>query len=207
MEMSELTTRQREVLEFIYDFMSKTNYSPSISEIAESFGMNLKTIYEFLEKLEEKGYIEREKRKSRSIKITEQGIESLRKKYLPIVGTVAAGMPIFSEVDMQGEIVVDKARYPGEKYFSLKISGLSMIDAGILEGDYVIIDPTQEVKHNDIVVVMIDGEVTVKRLIIEKEQPNEVILRPENDTMKDIIVRSRDLRVIGKVVGVQRFYH
>ncbi|MCX8058620.1 MAG: transcriptional repressor LexA [Spirochaetes bacterium] len=207
--MEELTKRQEEVLRKIYDFIKKNGYPPTIIELSEILDVNIKTCYGFLLRLQNKGYIGRKDGASRSIILTEEAIEILKKKKIPVLGRIVAGTPVFSEVDIEGELVVDRTKFPKDNYFALKVRGDSMIEAGIYEGDYIIVEPVNNgingVVEGDIVVAMVDGEVTLKRLYIKRDE-GICILHPENKNLKDIIVRGKDLEIVGKVVGLQRFY-
>lgn len=202
----DLTEKQKEILKFIYFFQRSNSYSPTVQEIATYFKINIKTAYEHISRLEKKGFITKDKNISRSIQLTKEALYIVRLKKIPIIGSVAAGSPIFSEIDIKGDLAIDIEKFPKGEYFSLKVVGFSMKDAGILEGDYVIVKIGSEFKNNDIIVAMIDGEVTIKRIIIDKEY-NQIILHPENESMEDIIVNPDELRIIGKVVGIQRFYN
>lgn len=220
--MEELTQRQEEVLKTIINFIKTKGYVPTIIELADVLNINIKTCYEFLMRLENKGYIEKKKGSSRGIFLTKKTFEQFgyfdsfdffnpykdeKKKKIPIVGRVVAGTPVFSEVDIEGDIVVDKNRFPKDNYFALKVRGDSMIEAGIYEGDYVIVDPVKSIEINDgdIVVAMIDGEVTLKRIFLNKNE-GVCILHPENKNLKDIVVKFDEVEIIGKIVGLQRFY-
>lgn len=203
---NEITQKQKEILKFIYSFLKTHHYSPTINEIALYFKINIKTAYEHINRLEKKELIVKKKNKSRSIQLTNNALYIVRLKKIPIIGSVAAGSPIFSEIDITGELAIDIEKFPKGEYFSLKVVGYSMKDAGILEGDYVIVKIGEEFNNNDIIVAMIEGEVTIKRIIIDKNY-NQIILHPENENMDDIIVNPDELRIIGKVVGIQRFYN
>lgn len=205
MEERKITDRQKEVLEIIYNFIRKTGYSPTIIELSNILNVNIKTCYEFIKRLEVKGLIERVKGSSRTISLTKEAYSLLKERKIPVLGRVVAGSPIYSEIDIDGEIVIDRDRFPKNNYFSLKVKGDSMVEAGINEGDYIIIEPTNDIISGDIVVAMIDGEITLKRIYIKKDE-GICILHPENKNLKDIIVKGEEVEIIGKVVGLQRFY-
>ncbi len=205
-----LTRSQREFLDFITKSREESNFPPTIPEIQKKFSFRSPTAAsDHLNALERKGYISRHPHKSRGLEVI---IDTSGKKNngnnnsveIPIVGRVAAGMPILAEQNFDGTISVDKylVRHP-ENYFALKVEGDSMKNAGILHGDYVIIQHDAYIDEGDIVVAVIDNEATVKRYFKEK---NKIILQPEHDVLKPIVVDPKEKEVIiaGKVRGVIR---
>ena len=206
---SVLTERQGKIFEFILSNIEEFGYPPSIPEIQKEFSFKSpNAARDHLEALERKGYIARRAHKSRGIEVKvristkENGNGNVSE--IPIVGKVAAGSPILAQENIEGTITVDKhlVRNP-EGVFALKVKGDSMINAGILDGDYVIVNQQQTADQGDIVVALIEDEATLKRFYKEK---NRIRLQPENDTMDPIVVnpRENDVRIIGKIKGVMR---
>lgn len=204
-----LTKRQGEILKFIILNKEKFGYPPSISEIQEEFSFKSpNAVQDHLEALERKGYISRRAHKARSIEIL---VHNESKKdnrnnalEIPIVGEISAGRPILAQENIEGNIVIDKSIVKNsDSIFALRVKGDSMINAGILNGDYVITSQQQDAEQGDIVVALIEDEATVKRFYREG---NRIRLQPENDTMEPIIIKSDEgqIRIIGKIKGVIR---
>ncbi|HPC37976.1 MAG TPA: transcriptional repressor LexA [Exilispira sp.] len=202
--MQEITKRQKQILDFIAKYIEINQYPPSITEIAQTFSINLKTAHEFLDRLENKGYILKEKRVARSLLLTEKAILEINQRKIPIYGTTAAGKPIEAIEDIKGEIVIDKRRFSNGEYYALVVRGDSMKEAGIFDQDYVIVKKTEIAKDGDIVVALIDGDVTLKRIFYDYNK-HVIILHPENNLYSDIIVSPESFRCLGVVVGVQRY--
>jgi len=209
---STLTQRQKEILEFIISHIEQYGYPPSIPEIQKNFSFKSpNAVSDHLEALERKGYIARRPHKSRGIEVliqpkSEKG-ENLNGENVaevPIVGRVSAGAPILAEENLEGTLFVDKTIVRNPKgVFALRVQGESMVNAGILNGDFVLVRQQPVAEQGEIVVVLIEDEATVKRFYKDK---NKIKLKPENDTMNPIIVDPQDssVRIIGKVVGVVR---
>ena len=204
-----LTKRQGEILKFIILNKEKFGYPPSIPEIQEEFSFKSpNAVQDHLEALERKGYISRRAHKSRSIEIL---VHNESKKdnrnnalEIPIVGEISAGRPILAQENIEGNIVIDRSIVKNsDGIFALRVKGDSMINAGILNGDYVITSQQQDAEQGDIVVALIEDEATVKRFYREG---NRIRLQPENDTMGPIIIKSDEgqIRIIGKIKGVIR---
>lgn len=197
--MKELTLRQRNILEFLVRFIKKQGYPPTVREIGEHFGFLWPAARGHLRALERKGLIRINQLKSRGIEI--KGLTETQGFRAPVIGRVTAGKPILAVEDIEGHILIDKTLFKTEDAFSLKIKGESMIDAGIHDGDYVIVQPQASVENGEIGVVLIDDEATVKRIYIKKAQ---IILKPENKDMKPASYNSDSVKIIGKVIGVVR---
>ncbi len=195
--MDELTARQAEVLQLIADFLQATGFPPTRAEIAEQLGFRSANAAEdHLRALERKGYIEMLPGASRGIRLRENlGI--------PVVGRVAAGSPILAEQHIQGRYQLDPGLFNPRADYLLKVRGMSMRDAGILEGDLLAVHRTPEARSGQIVVARLGNEVTVKRL---RRQGNQVQLLPENPDFKPILVDlKRDFFAIeGLGVGIIR---
>lgn len=197
--MSQPTARQQQVLEFIQSYIDNNGYPPTLREICAHLGVSgTLSAMRHLDALEKKGYLKRDAG-SRSIALTSPANESAS---LPIVGTVKAGALTPPVEDITGYIALDRMRLHGGKFF-LKVSGDSMINACIRDGDLALVRPQSSADNRDIVVAMVDGEATLKRLYREG---GGIRLQPENPNMKPIIVPegSGDVTIIGKVVGVYR---
>jgi len=203
MDIDNLSKKQIEVLEFIKKELATKGYPPSVREICEA--VNLKstsTVHGHLEKLEKKGYIRRNPTKPRAIEVLDSNSYIFSKKEiveLPIVGKVTAGQPILAQENIEDTLPIPIDFVGNNDSFILVIKGDSMIDAGILDGDYVIVQKQSYANNGDIVVALLDDEATVKRFYKEK---NYFRLQPENPNYEPIITDK--LSIIGKVIGVLR---
>jgi repressor LexA len=198
-----LTKRQKEILDFIHSFIAEHGYAPSFEEIAHSFGYSsLATVHEHLSNLERKGYIRKSFNESRSIEmVPEDGTVSALE--LPLLGRVAAGLPIEAIEDQETlAIPLDMAR-PGKDNFVLKVEGNSMIDEQIRDGDYIVVASQPTASDGEVVVALVGGDsATVKRLY--REPGNRVRLQPANPSMDPIVLNADDVMVQGVVVGLIR---
>ena len=212
MENSVLTKRQQQIFNFILSNIDKFGYPPSIPEIQEKFSFKSpNAVKDHLEALERKGYISRRPHKSRGLEILNH--TSLRNNNdsvdnsvteVPIVGRVSAGSPILAEENIEGTIFVDKILARNNRgMFVLRVKGTSMINAGILDGDFVLVRQQPTAEQGEMVVALIEDEATVKRFYRDK---NKIRLQPENDAMEPIIVdlKESNVRIIGKVEGIIR---
>jgi repressor LexA len=208
--MREMTERQRDVLEFIKSFSSKHGVPPTVREIGDQFRVTPRAAFDHLKALERKGELQRRMsagRTSRSLTVTGSGTG--RPYRLPILGRVAAGQPLLAAENREGELEIAAAALPGrgEDLFALRVRGDSMIDAHICDGDLVLVRRQDGAQINDIVVAMVgsgdDAEATVKRY---QRDGDRVVLKPEHPTMAPIVIdpRKRELKIIGKVVGLLR---
>ena len=196
----ELTSRQRQVLQFISSYADSNGYSPSQREIAGHLKVSgTLPVMKHLSALERKGYIRREN-VNRGIVLT---TPHSRHVSLPIMGTVRAGHLSTAIEDIQGYFSVDHVAVRGAGCFFLKVRGDSMVNAGIIEGDLALVRPDMTAENRDIVVAMLDGEATVKRFYREN---GSIRLQPENLNMEAIIIRPEDgeLSIVGKVIGIYR---
>ncbi|HEY3367936.1 MAG TPA: transcriptional repressor LexA [Symbiobacteriaceae bacterium] len=199
-----LTERQRQVLQFIKDEIRHKGYPPSVREIGEAIGLSSSsTVHGHMARLEEKGYIRRDPTKPRAIEVLDEDISSPRRRTVsvPMVGRVTAGLPIFAEQNIEDHfpLPADFVRADESELFFLTVQGESMIEAGILDGDYVLVRRQSTANNGDIVVALIEDEATVKRFF--KEQ-GRIRLQPENRFMDPIIVPSA--QILGKVIGLIR---
>jgi len=200
----ELTRRQQEILEFIRSEIHRVGYPPSVREIGEAVGLSSSsTVHSHLAALEAKGFIRRDPSKPRALEVldfrdSDAAIDYGRIHSVPVVGQVAAGQPILAAENIEQTLPLP-AEFAGEQTFILRVRGESMIDAGILEGDFVVVRQQNTAGNGDIVVAMIDDEATVKTFYREQDR---IRLQPENSTMEPIY--SRDVSILGKVVALFR---
>lgn len=197
--MKELTPRQRSIFEFLIKFIKKQGYPPTVREIGERFGFLWPAASGHLRALERKGFIRINPLRSRGIEI--KGIKEAAGFTVPVIGKVTAGKPILAVEDIEGHMLIDKTLFKTEDAFSLRIKGESMIGAGILDGDYVIVKPQTSIESGEIAVALIGDEATVKRIYTKKTQ---IILKPENKDMKPVAYNPDSVKIIGKVIGVVR---
>jgi repressor LexA len=199
----DLTKRQQEIFDFIKKYSAKYGYPPTVRDIGKAVGLaSSSTVHAHLANLERIGLLRRDPSKPRAIELldkTVQGVKSLVRPGLPLVGQVAAGQPVLAEENIE-EYIQTPAFAGGEDgEYVLRVKGESMRDAGILEGDLVVVKPQETARDGEIVVALIGEEATVKRFFRESDH---VRLQPENAAMEPI--RSREVRVLGKVVGLMR---
>ncbi|MBP2240230.1 repressor LexA [Cytobacillus eiseniae] len=207
--MIKLSKRQQDILNFIKEEVKLKGYPPSVREIGEAVGLaSSSTVHGHLARLETKGLIRRDPTKPRAIEILDMDDEAPRLDYkvinVPIVGKVTAGMPITAIENVEEYFPLPERLAPADEHvFMLEIMGESMIEAGILDGDYVIVRQQSSANNGDIIVAMTeDDEATVKRFFKEKDQ---IRLQPENSSMDPIILRN--VTILGKVIGVYRDIH
>src|SRR5699024_543982 len=204
--MTKLSKRQQMIFDFIKDEVNKKGYPPSVREIAEAVGLaSSSTVHGHLARIEKKGYIRRDPTKPRAIEILEKSadrdIPREAARYAPVIGKVTAGLPITAVENIEEFIPLpNSSAGPDDNLFVLVIEGESMIEAGILDGDMVIIKQQNTAHNGEIVVAMTEeDEATVKRFFKEKDH---IRLQPENATMEPLIYQ--DVTILGKVVGLYR---
>jgi repressor LexA len=201
-----LSKRQQDILDYIKKEVQAKGYPPSVREIGEAVGLaSSSTVHGHLARLESKGLIRRDPTKPRAIEIMEDElIPKISAVNVPIIGKVTAGQPITAIENVEDYFPLpDRYVAPDEQVFMLEVMGDSMIEAGILDGDYVIVRQQQSANNGDIVVAMTEeDEATVKRFFKEKDY---IRLQPENSTLEPIIVRN--VSILGKVIGVYRNIH
>jgi len=198
--MTELTEKERKMLEYISETIRKNGYSPSVRDIRSVLGIkSTSTVHLYLERLEKKGYIKKESAKSRTLRLeTPDPISDA----IPIIGKVTAGQPILAVENYDGYVTfAPSSSYEKSELFALRVTGTSMINAGILEGDVVVVKQQTTAENGDIVVAMIDDEATVKTFYKEN---GHYRLQPENSDMQPIIVN--ELYILGKVIASIRYY-
>jgi repressor LexA len=197
--MKELTLKQRKILEFITDCIQKLGYPPTVREIGVHFGFLWAAARAHLKTLEKKGFIRIAPYRSRGIEVV--GLRFPAGAMVPVAGRIRAGRPILAAEEIDEHILIDKNLFPSSDIFSLKVTGDSMMDAGIFEGDYVIVKPQKTIENREIGVVLIEEEATVKRVFIKT---NKIILKPENKNMEPVSYEPEDVKIIGRVIGVIR---
>lgn len=199
---ADLTHRQRETLDWVKDFICEQGMPPTVREIGAAFKIKSSSVFDLLTALERKGQLRRGSRGARSLIVEGFPVARGEVSEVPIVGSIAAGRPIEAIEDDRGSVIVKKGVLRGRETFALRVEGDSMVDAGILDGDYVIVWKQESADNGDIVVALIGEEATLKRFYREKDG---VRLEPANPALFPIHVRSGQFRILGKVIGVQRF--
>ena len=199
-----ITKKQQEILDYIKDEILSKGYPPAVREICEA--VNLKStssVHSHLETLEKNGYIRRDPTKPRAIEICDDSFQMVRTEMvsMPVIGQVAAGQPILAQQNIDSYFPVPADRVLKGESFILNVKGDSMINAGILNGDQILVNVCNTANNGDIVVALIDDSATVKTFYKEN---GHIRLQPENDTMEPIIVE--DCQILGKVFGVLRFF-
>lgn len=197
------STKQVEIYQFIKDQIKEKGYPPSVREICAAVGLkSTSTVHGHLERLEKKGLIKRDPTKPRTIEVLENSMNRKEMINVPILGTITAGLPILAVENIEDTFPLPVNYIKSNKdLFILKVSGESMIEAGILDGDFSIIEKSNSASNGEIVVALIDNEATLKRFFKEKDH---IRLQPENKNMSPIIVP--ECQVIGTLVGIYRQY-
>ncbi|MDR1316858.1 MAG: transcriptional repressor LexA [Spirochaetales bacterium] len=203
--MKDLTERQKEILSFIRDYIRKYRFPPTIREIADCFQISPKSAHDHILALERKNVIAFSKNRSRTIEILGgSGTREEQVRNIPIVGTVAAGNPIFVDENLEGYFKFSEHYLKKSDYFALRVKGDSMTGAGILNGDIAIISKHSEVHNGDIVVALVNEEnATLKRFFEEK---NRVRLEAENPGYKTRYEQKGNVVILGRLAHVMRFY-
>jgi len=200
--MKELTDRQKQVLSFIADYIKKHSYPPAIREIADHFSISVKGAHDHITALRKKGHLKQADKRPRTMGLVHQRPEDADMMSIPLLGSVAAGMPILSEENFDGNILLHRSMLrKNKKYFALKIKGDSMSGAGILEGDTAIIEKQNSARNGEIAVALIDEAVTLKRFFRESTR---IKLQAENPAYKPIY--SQDVKILGRLFTLIRTY-
>ena len=205
MAYGKISSKQREILEYIKQEILNKGYPPAVREICEAVHLkSTSSVHSHLETLEKNGYIRRDPTKPRAIEIIDDNFNLVRREVVnvPIVGTVAAGQPLLAVENIEGYFPVPAEFMPNEQSFMLKVKGESMINAGIFDGDQVLVRKQSTAESGDIVVALMEDGATVKTFYKEKGYYR---LQPENDTMDPILIHE-GLEILGKVFGVFRLY-
>lgn len=201
--MQPLTRRQREILDYLTDFIEEHGYAPSLEEIGQRFGLSsLATVHKHLTNLQDKGFIRRAWNRSRSVELvpTRMGARAIE---LPLLGYVAAGVPIEAVVSTE-RVAVPEDICGARDNYALRVRGDSMIDEQIRDGDLVVVEDRKTANNGEMVIALLDGaEVTLKKFYREN---GHIRLQPANDAVAPIIVSAESVQVQGVVVGVMRRY-
>ena len=199
-----LTPRQREFFEYLQNCQTTGAGIPSLRQIAADLGVSHTAVASLLQTLQDKGWIRREGRYSRQVALLKQAVRQVPEggRLVPIIGRVAAGLPLYAQQEWAGEVLVDSRIYRGEHLFALRVNGDSMRNAGIFAGDLAICEPRQFANNGEIVVALINNEeATVKRFYYLGDV---IELRPENDAYAIMRYSLGDVLIQGKVIGIQR---
>lgn len=202
MSQEKITPKQQEILEYIKETILKKGYPPAVREICEA--VNLKStssVHSHLETLEKNGYIRRDPTKPRTIEIIDDCFNLARREVVnvPLLGTVAAGMPLLAQENIENYFPIPTEMLPDKEVFMLRVKGDSMIEAGIFNGDLIFVEKTVTAENGEIVVALLDDSATVKRFYKEN---GHYRLQPENSSMEPIIVD--EVQILGKVFGLFR---
>ncbi|HOJ39152.1 MAG TPA: transcriptional repressor LexA [bacterium] len=196
--MENLTVRQKEILSFLREFVSEHGYPPTISEVMKHFSFSSpQAVKGHLLALEKKGYLKRVEKISRGLILKEKASLPLA---IPVLGRVPAGQPLLEEENIEGHLSLDEKLLGPGNIFALRVKGESMKDAGIMEGDYVLVNQSSSINNGDIVVALVNGECTVKFFFRQKEG---IELRPAHPAYKTMRV-TENFHLVGKVVGLFR---
>lgn len=202
MSSGKITAKQQEILDYIKEEILKRGYPPAVREICEAVHLkSTSSVHSHLETLEKNGYIKRDPTKPRAIEICDDSFQMVRTEMvsIPVVGTVAAGMPILAEENIESYFPIPAEFIPSGEAFGLKVKGDSMINIGIHSGDQIFVQTCSTARNGDIVVALVDDSATVKTFY---KEDGHVRLQPENDAMEPIIVD--DCQILGKVFGIFR---
>lgn len=207
MSYGKISAKQREILEYIKESILNHGYPPAVREICDAVNLrSTSSVHSHLETLEKNGYIRRDPTKPRAIEIIDDSFNLARRELVnvPIIGTVTAGQPILAVENIQGYFPIIPEFVRNKQTFMLTVRGESMINAGIFDGDYILVEETPVADNGDIIVALIEDSVTVKTFYKEKHQ---IRLQPENDSMDPIIVpEGVSFSIVGKIVGLFRSF-
>lgn len=202
--MATMTKRQKEILDYIEQSIAENGYAPTLEEIGERFELrSMATVHKHLSNLETKGLIRRKWNHSRAIEVTDDRRRPASLT-IPLLGRVAAGRPI-EAIEGSDTIDVPQSLVRKRDSYALRVSGDSMMDEGILDGDIIVVEDRPDPHAGELVVALVDGEATVKRF--HREKNGSVRLQPSNAAYKPILVGGGDLKIRGAVVGLIRRYH
>lgn len=200
-----LTQKQQRVLDYLQRGIMQLGRTPSLRQTATDLGVSHAAIAQILKVLEDKGYVKREGRYSRTVYLLNRAQETAalqRWREIPIIGRVMAGLPMYAQTEWNGTTVLDASIFRGQNLFALQVKGDSMKDVGILNGDLAICEPRQYAQNGEIVVALINNEeATVKRFFLHDDH---IELRPENTNLMSMHYGFGDVLIQGKVIGIQR---
>lgn len=203
MAYGKISSKQREILEYIKQEILNKGYPPAVREICEAVHLkSTSSVHSHLETLEKNGYIRRDPAKPRAIEIIDDNFNLTRREVVnvPIIGQVAAGQPLLAVENIENYFPIPTEFMPNAETFMLKVKGDSMINAGIFNGDKILVQKQSDAQNGDIVVALVDDSATVKTFY---KEDGHFRLQPENDTMDPIIVN--ECSILGKVFGIMRF--
>lgn len=203
MAYGKISTKQREILEYIKQEILNKGYPPAVREICEAVGLkSTSSVHSHLETLEKNGYIRRDPTKPRAIEIIDDNFNLTRREVanVPILGKVAAGQPLLAVENIENYFPIPVEFLPNTDTFMLTVKGESMINAGIFDGDKILVQSQSDARNGDIVVALVEDSATVKTFY---KEDGYYRLQPENDTMDPIIVK--ECSILGKVFGIMRF--
>lgn len=204
MEERPISKKQEEILNYIKNEILERGFPPAVREICQAVGLkSTSSVHSHLESLERNGYIRRDPTKPRAIEILDESFTLMRREMVnvPIIGTVAAGQPILADQNIEGYFPIPTEYMPNKQSFMLKVKGESMINAGIMNGDKVLVKQQSTAENGDIVVALVEDSATVKTYY---KEDGHYRLQPENDSMDPIIVDHCE--ILGKVFGVFRIF-
>lgn len=204
MAYGRISDKQKEILEYMKQEILNKGYPPTVRDICEAVKLkSTSSVHSHLETLEKNGYIRRDPTKPRAIEIIDDNFNLTRREMtnVPMVGRVAAGEPILAVENIESYFPIPTEYMPNAESFMLKVKGESMINAGIFDGDQILVEKCSSARNGDMVVALVDDSATVKTFYKEN---GHIRLQPENDTMDPIIVD--DCEIMGKVFGVFRFF-
>ena len=204
MGYGKISDKQKQILEYIKQEILNKGYPPTVRDICDAVGLkSTSSVHSHLESLEKNGYIRRDPTKPRAIEIIDDNFNMVRREVVnvPLVGQVAAGQPILADENISSYFPVPAEYMPKGQSFMLKVKGESMINAGIFDGDHIIVEQQNTARNGDIIVALMDDSATVTTF---NKEDGHIRLQPENDTMDPIIVP--DCHILGKVFGVFRFF-
>ncbi len=205
MGQGKISAKQKEILEYIKSQILERGFPPAVRDICEAVHLkSTSSVHSHLETLEKNGYIRRDPTKPRAIEILDDSFNFMRREMVnvPIIGRVAAGEPILAEQNIENYFPIPMEYMPNSPVFILKVRGESMINAGILDGDMVLVEKVSTAHNGEMVVALIEDGATVKTFY---KEDGHIRLQPENDTMDPIIVG--DVQILGKVIGIFRFFN
>ena len=187
------------VMDYIRKFSEENGYTPSVREIGQECQIkSTATVYSYLQKLQEKGFLNKSTNKKRSVTLAKSsGVN------IPLIGTVTAGQPIFAYENYEDYYTFPASEFKGEELFMLRVQGTSMIDAGIMNGDKIVVRRQEHAENGEIVVALVEDSATVNRFY---RRNGQIVLHPENETLSDMIFEDGEVRILGKVIGLMRNY-
>lgn len=203
MAQGKITAKQKEILEYIKSQILERGFPPAVRDICEAVNLrSTSSVHSHLETLEKNGYIRRDPTKPRAIEILDDSFNFIRREMVnvPLLGRVAAGEPLLAQQNIENYFPIPMEFMPAGQTFMLTVKGESMVNAGILDGDMVLIEQCSTARNKDMVVALIEDGATVKTFY---KEDGHIRLQPENDTMDPIIVT--DCQILGKVIGIFRF--